>query len=45
MKESVLITAAFDTEEEWKIPVNDLQGAFLYADMDDLVMMVMVFHG
>ncbi len=41
MTESVLITAAIDAEEGWDVAVIDLPGAFLHADMDDLVVMVL----
>jgi hypothetical protein len=41
MTESVLITAAIDAEEGRDVGVIDLQGAFLHADMDDLVVMVL----
>ncbi|KAL7522827.1 hypothetical protein ACHAWX_007557 [Stephanocyclus meneghinianus] len=41
MTESVLITAALDAEEECDVAVIDLPGAFLHADMDDLVVIVL----
>ena len=41
MTESVLITAAIDAEEGRDVAVIDLPGAFLHADMDDLVVMVL----
>ena len=41
MTEYVLITAAIDAEEECDVAVLDLPGAFLHADMDYLLVMVL----
>ena len=41
MVDSGLITAAIEAGENWNVAVIDLPGAYLHADMDDLVIMVM----
>ena len=41
MTESVLITAAIDEEEGCYVAVIDIFGAFLYADRDDVVVIVL----
>ena len=39
--DSMLITAANEASENWDISVIDLPGAYLHAEMYDLVIMVM----
>ena len=42
MVDSVLIKAAIEASENQDVAVIDLPGAYLHADMDDLVIMVMI---
>ena len=41
MVDSVLIAAAIEASENWDVAVIDLPGAYLHADMDDLIIIVM----